>query len=100
MLKITPQITEGDAARLQIHHKLSNFTSVPNPDTGAADTTKREIQTTVVAMDGQTVVLGGLMEDMDTSNKSKIPLLGIFRFSAGFFSTGVNREIKRISLSS
>ncbi|HQG13564.1 MAG TPA: type II secretion system secretin GspD, partial [bacterium] len=76
MLKITPQITEGDSVRLQIHHKLSNFTSVPNPDTGAADTTKREIQTTVVAMDGQTVVLGGLMEDMDTSNRSKIPLLG------------------------
>jgi general secretion pathway protein D len=75
-LEITPQITEGDAVRLEIHHKLSNFTSAPNPETGAADQTKREITTTVVAMDGQTVVLGGLMEDIDTSNRSKIPLLG------------------------
>lgn len=75
-LKITPQITEGDAVRLEIQHKLSNFTSVPNPETGAADTTKREIKTTVVAMDGQTVVLGGLMQDIDTSSKSKVPILG------------------------
>jgi general secretion pathway protein D len=75
-LEITPQITEGDAVRLEIHHKLSNFTGPVSADTGAADTTKREIQTTVVAMDGQTVVLGGLMQDIDTVGKSKIPILG------------------------
>lgn len=75
VLEITPQITEGDAVRLQIHHKLSNFTGEPGP-TGAAPQTKREITTTVVAMDGQTVVLGGLMEDIVTHQKSKVPILG------------------------
>ncbi len=75
-LEITPQITEGDAVRLEIHHKLSNFTGPVNPETGAADTTKREVNTTVVAMNGQTVVLGGLMQDIDTSGKSKVPILG------------------------
>ena len=74
-LEITPQISEGDAVRLQIHHKLSNFTGDPGP-TGAAPQTKREITTTVMAMDGQTVVLGGLMEDTVTHDKSKVPLLG------------------------
>jgi general secretion pathway protein D len=74
-LEITPQISEGDAVRLEIHHKLSNFTGDPGP-TGAAPQTKREITTTVMAMDGQTVVLGGLMEDSTTHDKSKIPILG------------------------
>ncbi|MFH1831019.1 MAG: type II secretion system secretin GspD [Pseudomonadota bacterium] len=74
-LEITPQISEGDSVRLEIHHKLSNFTGDPGP-TGAAPQTKREITTTVMAMDGQTVVLGGLMEDVVTHDKSKIPILG------------------------
>ncbi|MFH0800569.1 MAG: type II secretion system secretin GspD [Pseudomonadota bacterium] len=74
-LEITPQITEGDAVRLEIHHKLSNFTGAPNAS-GAAPQTKREITTTVVAMDGQTVVLGGLMQDITTHQKSKVPILG------------------------
>jgi general secretion pathway protein D len=75
-LEITPQITEGDAVRLEIRNKLSNFTGEPDPDTGAAPQTKREIQTTVVAMNGQTVVLGGLMQDIDTLSKSKVPIIG------------------------
>jgi general secretion pathway protein D len=74
-LEITPQISEGDAVRLEINHKLSNFTGSPGP-TGAAPQTKRQIQTTVMAMDGQTVVLGGLMEDVVTHDKSKVPILG------------------------
>lgn len=85
-LEITPQITEGDAVRLEIHHKLSNFTGPVSAETGAADTTKREIQTTVMAMDGQTVVLGGLMQDIDTTGKSKIPLLGDIPIIGWLFS--------------
>lgn len=76
-LEITPQISEGDAVRLEIHHKLSNFTGPGNTASGnAPPQTKREITTTVMAMDGQTVVLGGLMEDQVTHGRSKVPLLG------------------------
>ena len=75
-LEITPQISEGDAVRLEILHKLSNFTGPPDDLTGAAPSTKREVQTTVMAMDGQTVVLGGLMQDSDTVSRDKVPILG------------------------
>lgn len=74
-LEVTPQITEGDAVRLEIHHKLSNFTGEAQGNIGPPET-KREISTTVVAMDGQTVVLGGLMEDQVQHTKSKVPILG------------------------
>ncbi len=75
-LEITPQISEGDAVRLEINQKLSNFTGDPDTLTGAAPSTKRQIQTTVMAMDGQTVVLGGLMQDADIKQQQKTPLLG------------------------
>ncbi len=74
-LKITPQISEGDAVRLQIEHELSNFTGTPTVS-GATPSRSRKINTTVMAMDGQTVVLGGLMEDIETKSKRKVPILG------------------------
>jgi len=92
-LEITPQISEGDAVRLEIHHKLSNFTGDPGP-TGAAPETKREITTTVVAMDGQTVVLGGLMEDQTTHNKSKVPILGDIPLLGWLFKSQTTRSLK------
>lgn len=93
-LEITPMITEGDAVRLQIHHKLSNFTGQPSPTTGAAPQTKREITTTVMAMDGQTVVLGGLMEDVVTHQKSKIPILGDIPLIGLLFRASVSANNK------
>lgn len=75
-LEITPQISEGDAVRMEIHQKLENFVGEPDPATGAAPKTKREITTAVMALNGQTVVLGGLMEDKTTHTKAKVPLLG------------------------
>ena len=74
-LKITPQISEGDAVRLRIEHELSNFTAPPSGAVATPSRT-RKISTTVMAMDGQTVVLGGLMEDIETKNRRKIPILG------------------------
>jgi len=74
-LEVTPQITEGNSVKLEIHQKLSNFTGAAVNGLGPPET-KREISTTVVAMDGQTVVLGGLMQDEVTHNKNKVPILG------------------------
>ncbi len=85
-LEITPQITEGDAVRMEIHHKLSNFTGVTTGTSGVPDSAKREIQTTVVAMNGQTVVLGGLMEDSESTRKQKIPILGDIPILGWLFS--------------
>src|SRR6185312_6418213 len=39
-------------------------------------TTKRNIKTNVVLNSGDTLVLGGLMQDRDTDTVKKVPLLG------------------------
>ncbi|MBT3182597.1 MAG: type II secretion system secretin GspD [Deltaproteobacteria bacterium] len=85
-LEITPQITEGDAVRMEIHHKLSNFLPTSSTGSEVRDSTKREINTTVVAMNGQTVVLGGLMEDTESTSKQKIPILGDIPILGWLFS--------------
>jgi general secretion pathway protein D len=77
-LRIKPQIGEGGTVRMQIFQESSSLSSTVAPGTSNAgpSTDKRSIESTVVVDDGQIIVLGGLIEDRFTENKSKIPLLG------------------------
>jgi general secretion pathway protein D len=48
-------------------------------------TNKRSIESNVVVDDGQIIVLGGLIEDRYTDNKSKVPLLGDIPYVGALF---------------
>jgi len=74
-LRVTPQISEGDTVHLKIFQEISSI--APNTS-GASDiiTNKRSIKTVVLARDGQTIVLGGLMRDDDSEAVQQVPCLG------------------------
>ncbi len=93
-LKITPQISEGDIVRLKIEHELSNFEEKP-ADAIASPERSRKINTTVMAADGQTVVLGGLMQDEVSHTKSKVPILGDIPILGWLFRQSANRTSKQ-----
>jgi general secretion pathway protein D len=77
-LRITPQITEGDYVKLDIYQEISAL----KQDSEAIlinigpTTTKRSTKTSVVVKDNQTVVIGGLMQERQEENLTKVPLLG------------------------
>jgi general secretion pathway protein D len=77
-LRIKPQIGEGGTVRMVIFQESSSLSTSVAPGTSNAgpSTNKRSIESTVVVDDGQVLVLGGLIEDRYTDNRSKIPLLG------------------------
>jgi general secretion pathway protein D len=79
-LKVTPLITEGGTVRLKVLHEVSSVAPTPNTSTQLrpADiiTNKRSIETTILADDGQIIVLGGLIQDDYKGSDSKVPLLG------------------------
>ncbi|CAG0908490.1 unnamed protein product, partial [Cyprideis torosa] len=74
-LKVKPQINEGDAIKLDIEQESSNIAS---SSAGAADliTNTRSIKTSVMASDGQVIILGGLIDDQFTDSQQKVPGLG------------------------
>ena len=77
-LRLTPQITEGDFVKLDIYQEISSVKNASDTiliNVGPT-TTKRSTKTSVVVKDNQTVVIGGLMEEKETVNVNKIPLLG------------------------
>ncbi|WP_025598133.1 type II secretion system secretin GspD [Burkholderia sp. WSM2230] len=78
-LHVKPQITDGGILKLQLYTEDS---AIVNGTTNAATNpagpqfTKRSIQSTVLADNGEIIVLGGLMQDNYQVSNSKVPLLG------------------------
>jgi general secretion pathway protein D len=78
-LHVKPQITEGGILKLQLYTEDSAIvTGTTNATTNPAgpEFTKRSIQSTVLADNGEIIVLGGLMQDNYQVSNSKVPLLG------------------------
>jgi general secretion pathway protein D len=96
-LELTPQVLENDLIRLEIKQEITAIAEAvaQTIGTGAATvpvgptTTKRSMETTTIAKDGQTLVVGGLVRDNLTISERKVPLLGdipllgwLFRFQS------------------
>jgi type II secretory pathway component GspD/PulD (secretin) len=82
ILKITPSINDSGLVALKIHQEVSDFT-FQNIGTNTFPVfTKREAETYMVAQDGQTIVIGGLISESKKNARtglpflSKIPILG------------------------
>lgn len=75
-LKVIPRIHDGDVIRLEVAQEVSSL--VNSTLAGAADliTNRRSIETTILADNGQTIVLGGLISDDRLSADSQVPILG------------------------
>ncbi|MDB5784502.1 type II secretion system secretin GspD [Caballeronia mineralivorans] len=78
-LHIKPQITDGGILKLQLYTEDSaivNGTTNVATNPSGPEFTKRSIQSTVLADNGEIIVLGGLMQDNYQVSNSKVPLLG------------------------
>lgn len=75
-LRVVPRVHEGDVIRLEVLQEVSSI--APANLAGAVDliTNRRFIRTTVLADNGATIVLGGLITDDRLSTDSKVPILG------------------------
>lgn len=72
-LHVRPQITEGNTIRLLIEQEVSSVAGTVNDDTTDLITNKREIQTTVLADNGEIIVLGGLIQQEDEDSVTGVP---------------------------
>jgi general secretion pathway protein D len=84
-MRVTPRVNQGDVIQLDISQEVSSL--VAATVAGAADliTNRRSIQTTVLADNGGTIVLGGLITDDRQSTRSEVPGLGRLPVVGGLF---------------
>lgn len=84
ILRVTPFITSDGLVEMIISPEISNLSDqtvaiaagTNNTTVGAPVINTRSADTVVVTPDGQTVVIGGLMQDSKTETVNKIPILG------------------------
>jgi general secretion pathway protein D len=95
-LKVTPHINEGGNLRLEIEQEISSIAPT-SQGVNAVDliTNKRSIKSTILAEDGQVIVLGGLIQDDVTQADSKVPLLGDIPLLGRLFRSTKETRIKR-----
>ncbi len=95
-LKVTPHINEGASLRLEIEQEISSIAPT-SQGVNAVDliTNKRSIKSTILAEDGQVIVLGGLIQDDVTQTDSKVPLLGDIPLLGRLFRSSQDSHIKR-----
>lgn len=86
-LRVRPQISENGTIKMTIFQEVSSVDSTTVNSTSGLTTNKRSLESNVLVEDGAIVVLGGLLQDTQASNQSRVPgLAGIPFFGALFRS--------------
>ena len=91
-LKLKPQINEGDAVKLTIEQEVSNIAGTTGVD---IITNKRSIKNSVLVEDGDTIVLGGLVDDDVQESVQKVPILGDIPLLGHLFKSQKSTKVKR-----
>jgi general secretion pathway protein D len=93
MLKVKPQISKGNAVRLEIEQESSK---VKSGEPGLQTTSKSTMQTNVMIQDGELLILGGLIEDQSDNTASKVPLLGDIPLLGRLFKSSIKSESQSV----
>ncbi len=97
ILDVTPHINPQGTVTMDVYPEISNMTdSTVEFSTGlsAPIFNKRFAQSRVVVRDGQTIVIGGLMQDRITKTTDKLPVLGDIPLLGIMFSHVVEKKTK------
>ena len=95
-LKVTPHITPDNRIILALtvtQDTRGETVTTPTGPAVAIDT--QEIKTQVLVENGETIVLGGIFQQISTDDEAKVPVLGDMPLVGGLFRNTVNIEQKR-----
>ena len=91
---ITPHISDDGQVRLEIEQEISDLGEYIDVGFGQKQpvTTKKNLKTTVVVKDQQSIILGGLISSRKTKQETKIPILGDLPLVGWAFKTHGNNS--------
>jgi general secretion pathway protein D len=98
ILRVTPFITTHNMVEMIVQPEISSVSETEKvqiqEDAFAPVIDKRSADTVVVTPDGQTVVIGGLIQNAKASSESKIPVLGDIPVLGNLFKRRITAEKK------
>ena len=84
-LKVKPRVASNDKVTLQVNTILENVDQSDKDNVDRPTTTKQEVKTQVIVTNGESIVIGGLLQNTQSVNRQKIPLLGDIPVLGGLF---------------
>lgn len=97
ILNVTPHINEGGQVRLEVDQTIRDAAPNTISNIDSPSFTERKVKTTLLAKDGQTVIIGGIIQHEKSKNKSGIPFLQDIPLLSPLFGTKSD-EYKRTEL--
>lgn len=88
-LKVKPRISNKNKVTLEIHTILEDARELKTGQTNP-DTTKKEIKTSTIVTNGESVIIGGLIKNKVDSIEDKVPLLGDIPILGNLFRNDKN----------
>ena len=73
-LKVKPRISNSNKVTLELTSILEDASQTQTND--QPDTSKKEVKTTAIVNDGESVIIGGLIKNKIETTEDKVPLLG------------------------
>nr|WP_320191697.1 type II secretion system secretin GspD [uncultured Desulfobacter sp.] len=75
-LKLTPSISQDRLVRLDFYQEVTKLDNANTTSEDRPTTLKRELETTIIVEDGNTVVIGGLIDENLSKDVNQVPCLG------------------------
>jgi type IV pilus assembly protein PilQ len=99
-LIVTPSINKDDFVTLQVKPEISNKVGDATFSFGGAVVTspvidKRTLDSNVLIKSGDTLAIGGLLQDEQTKGRTKVPVLGDVPILGYLFQERLNQRTKR-----
>jgi type II secretory pathway component GspD/PulD (secretin) len=95
ILKVKPQVNESGLVSLEISQEISSLgANVPIAGQNFASIDKTEATTNLVAQDGETIIIGGLIREDTTKSRAGIPLLSKIPILGYLFGSTIDESIR------
>jgi general secretion pathway protein D len=76
ILNVTPRVNDSGLVTLDIEQEVSNVVKTTTSGIDSPTIKQRKMKTSIVVSDGEALALGGLIQERQTTGKTKVPILG------------------------
>jgi len=94
ILTVTPRINERGLVAMDVDQEVSKVDQEANYGVDSPVISNRKAQTSLVVQDGQTIIIGGLIQDDDSKVQSGVPFLSSIPLIGSLFGTTKNQQRK------
>jgi general secretion pathway protein D len=97
IMKVTPRVNANGVATLEIDQEVSSPTNTTSSTIDSPTISQRRIKTVVTVPNGQTLALGGMIQEQKNNDRSGLPFLSDIPI-LGALASNTTRSLKRTEL--